>query len=130
MQLDLVSYLREGPRLAIVGATNDSTKFGNIILRDMVSKGYEVVPINPRAKTVNEITAYPDLSSAARDHELGLVVYVIPPRLTLQSLQEAHALGLNKVWVQPGAGNPDVRQYLEENEFEYLMDACVMVETR
>ncbi|MCB1137288.1 MAG: CoA-binding protein [Leptospiraceae bacterium] len=130
MQLDLVSYLNEGPRMALVGATNNSTKFGNIIFRDMTSKGYDVVPINPKATTVNDVQAYPDLGAASKDHDIGLVVYVVPPKLTLQSLQEARDLGLKKVWVQPGAGNPDVRKYLDENEFEYLMDACVMVESR
>ena len=130
MQLDLVSYLNEGPKMALVGATNNSTKFGNIIFRDMVSKGYEGVPVNPRATTVNDVTAYPDLVSAQKDHDLGLVVYVVPPKHTLESLKEAQDLGLKKVWVQPGAGDPTVRSYLDENGFEYLMDACVMVESR
>ncbi|MBR30139.1 MAG: CoA-binding protein [Spirochaetaceae bacterium] len=130
MELDLVSYLKEGPRMALVGATNNSTKFGNIIFRDMVSKGYQVIPVNPRATTVNDVQAYPDLSAATRDHDIGLVVYVVPPKHTLESLKEARQLGLQKVWVQPGAGNQDVRSYLDENGFEYLMDACVMVETR
>lgn len=130
MQLDLVSYLNEGPKMALVGATNNSTKFGNIIFRDMVSKGYDVVPINPRATTVNDVKAYPDLASASRDHDIGLVVYVVPPKHTLESLKEAGNLGLKKVWVQPGAGDRATRNYLDENGFEYLMDACVMVETR
>ena len=30
MQLDLVSYLKEGPSMALVGATNNSTKFGKL----------------------------------------------------------------------------------------------------
>ncbi|MEQ8351196.1 MAG: CoA-binding protein [Leptospiraceae bacterium] len=130
MELDLVSYLKEGPTMALVGATNNSTKFGNIIFRDMVSKGYEIIPINPRATTVNDVQAYPDLATANQQHDLDLLVYVVPPKHTLESLKEAHELGLKRVWIQPGAGNPDVRNYLNENGFEYLMDACVMVETR
>ena len=131
MNWDLASYLRnKNPKMALVGATNSTDKFGNIILKDMQRKGYEVVPVNPRAKAVEGLTAYPDLKTAAAEHELGLVVYVIPPKYTLASLEEANGLGLKQVWVQPGAGDETVRAYLEDNQFDSLMDACVMVEAR
>ena len=128
MHLDLTAYLRTQPTIALVGATNATSKFGYIILQDMVRKGYKVVPINPRAEEVGGQKAYPDLRSAADEEEIGLVVYVVPPKITLSELQEAAVLGLKKVWVQPGAGDEAVRAYLEEQQFEYLMDACVMVE--
>lgn len=131
MNWDLAKYLRdENPVMALVGATNQREKFGNIILRDMRSKGYTVVPVNPRAKTVEDLKACPDLAAAQAEQELGLVVYVVPPKFTLESLEQARELGLKQVWVQPGAGDPSVRAYLEEHDFDYLMDACVMVEAR
>ena len=128
MSFDLVSYLRTSPNIALVGATNQSSKFGNIILRDLVRKNFTVIPINPRATTVDDIPAFPDLRMALETHAIDLVVYVIPPPYTLLSLQEARELGLNKVWVQPGAGDESVRDFLDEHNFEYLIDACVMVE--
>ncbi|MCE9598871.1 MAG: CoA-binding protein [Spirochaetia bacterium] len=127
---DLVAYLKTNPRIALVGATNDASKFGNIILRDMVSKGYSIVPVNPRATAVEGIPAVPDLAAAQKGGEVGLVVYVVPPALTRKSLEEADKLGLKKVWIQPGAGDQGTREFLDEHNFDYLMDACVMVETR
>ena len=128
MDLNLVQLLRQQPIIALVGATNDRAKFGNIILRDLVSKNFHVIPVNPRARAVEEIPAFPDLASALEENLIGLVVYVVPPKLTRVSLEEAARLGLKQVWVQPGAGDEAVREYLEEHRFEYLMDACVMVE--
>jgi predicted CoA-binding protein len=125
---DLVKHLNSNPVIALVGATNDSSKFGNTILRDLVRKGYTVRPVNPKATNVEGIPAYKDLKSALAAGEIGLVVYVIPPKLTLQSLEEALSLSLKNVWVQPGAGNEEVRAFLDSNGFHYLMDACVMVE--
>ncbi len=127
---DLVKHLNTTPVIALVGATNDSTKFGNTILRDLVRKGYTVRPVNPKATNVEGIPAFKDLASALTAGEIGLVVYVIPPKLTRQSLEEALALSLKNVWIQPGAGNEDVRQFLDSNGFQYLMHACVMVEAR
>jgi len=130
MNFDLVSYLRTNPVIAIVGATNDTTKYGNKIMKDLIKKGYRVVPINPKATEVEGIKAYPDLTSAKSDHDISMIDYVIPPALTLKSLEEAKKTGIKKVWIQPGAGNDEVRDYLELNGFEYLMDACVMIESR
>lgn len=130
MELDLVSHLRSNPGIALVGATNDSTKYGNIIFRDLRKKNYTVYPVNPRATTVEGEAAYKNLESLIAEKSVGLVVYVIPPKLTLEGLKIAESLGLKKVWVQPGAGDETVRAYLDEHGFEYLMDACVMVQTR
>lgn len=128
--LDLVPYLKTNPGIALIGATNDSSKYGNMIFCDLRDKGYTVWPVNPRATTVEGEKAYRDLESLHADHTVGLLVYVIPPRLTLESLKDAARLGLKKVWVQPGAGDEAVRSFLETNGFQFLMDACVMVETR
>lgn len=130
MEFDLVSYLRSNPGIALVGATNDSTKYGNIIFRDLKNKNYTVYPVNPRATTVEGEAAYKNLESLVAEKSVGLVVFVVPPKLTLEGLKMAESLNLKKVWVQPGAGDETVRAYLHEHGFEYLMDACVMVQTR
>lgn len=129
MNLDLDEFLRTEPVIAIVGATNDSSKYSNIIMRDLLAKGFKVLPINPRAKEVLGVPAYPDLKTALKENP-GLVVYVVPPKITLESLKEALKLNLKKVWVQPGAGDEAIREFLDENGFEYLLNACVMMETR
>lgn len=129
-QFDLAKYLRdEEPIIALVGATNQTGKYGNIILRNMMQKGYTMIPVNPRATTVEGLRAFHTLSEAAVEHKIGLVVFVVPPPITLEVLHEADALGLRRVWVQPGAGDQAVRDFLEAHEFAYLIDACVMVET-
>ena len=38
--------------------------------------------------------------------------------------------GLMNVWLQPGAESPAVMSFLQENDFNYLANACIMVRTR
>lgn len=130
MHLNLTEFLKTGPVIALVGASNNKSKFGNIILRDLIQKKFEVIPVNSRDTKIEGLISYPDLSEAGKSRNIELVVYVVPPSVTLKSLEEAHALGLKKVWIQPGAGDERVREFLDENDFEYLMNACVMVEAR
>ncbi|MCX7795383.1 MAG: CoA-binding protein, partial [bacterium] len=35
-------------KIAIVGATIDQKKFGNIVLKDLLKKGFQVIPVNPK----------------------------------------------------------------------------------
>ena len=128
MNFDLVQFLKTNPTIALIGATNDSRKYGNIIMKDLLSRRYTVIPVNPRATTVEGVAAFPDLSSANQIIKTDLIVYVVPPPMTLLSLKEAHSLNIKNVWIQPGAGDDNVRSFLEEKDFNYLMNACVMVE--
>ncbi|MES0491962.1 MAG: CoA-binding protein [Leptospirales bacterium] len=130
IQMDsLLELLRHQPVIGLVGATNSTTKYGNIIYRDLLRKGFQVLPINPRAETVDGYPAYKGLSEANAHTAIDLLVYVIPPKYTQKSLEQALALNLKRVWIQPGAGDAEVRSYLEENGFEYVIDDCVMVKT-
>ena len=43
---------------ALVGASNNPKKYGNKILLDLVSKGYNVVPINSTEDTIAGIKSY------------------------------------------------------------------------
>ena len=129
MHEELKAYLRTQPTLALVGASKRPEKYGNIILRNMLGKGFTVVPINSAESEIEGQTSYPNLKAAQAAGEIGLVVYVVPPPRTLNSLKEARELGLKKIWVQPGAGDESTREYLRENDFEFLQDACVMVES-
>jgi uncharacterized protein len=126
---DLSSYLRTKPVIALVGASINPEKYGHIIWQDMEAKGFTIIPINRRGNSLGGRKSYETLRAAKDEHDIGLVVYVVPPERTLESLKEAESLGLKKVWIQPGAGNSDVRQFLESNSFDYLLNACVMVQS-
>lgn len=118
------------PPVALIGASNDSTKYGNIIFRDLKSKGFVVYPINPKATSVEGVPAFHSLQELKEKTQVDLLVYVIPPKLTLESLQVAKELGYKKVWLQPGAADAGVAEFLDTNDFQYIIGACVMVESR
>lgn len=116
------------PLVAIVGATDNPTKYGSVIYRDLKSKGFRVVPVNRHRETVCGDTAYPDLGDLPEAPDL--VNIVVPPRQTRDVLKRSLELGYTRVWLQPGASDGSVREYLEEHDFEYLVDACIMVRSR
>jgi hypothetical protein len=111
--------------VAVVGATTNPSKYGNIIYHDLKSKGFKVFAVNPYR---DEVDGDPCWRSLADLPEAPTIVdIVVPPARTLTVLQECLDLGLMNVWIQPGAGDRAVREFVEQHDFDALVDACIMV---
>lgn len=117
--------------VAVVGANDNPSKYGNRIYRDLKSKGYEVYAVNPNRDEVDGDRCWPSLADLPQPPTI--VDFVVPPAVTRKVLEECLDLGLTNVWIQPGAGDEDeaVLEFLRGNEFNHVSDgACIMVETR
>ncbi len=126
---DMATLLhRDDTSVAVVGATDDASKYGSVIYRDLKNKGFEVYPVNPNRDTVDGDTAYPSLE--ALPAVPTIVNVVVPPPVALKVLEKARDLGHMNVWIQPGAESPEVMAYLTEHSFNYLANACIMVQSR
>ena len=128
--MDTIStLLNEGdPVVAVVGATDNPRKYGNVIYRNLKAKGFRVYPVNPNRATVDGDPVFAGLAQLPETPDI--VNFVVPPTRTLRILKQAKELGFTTVWVQPGAENEDVLDYLVEHGFDYLANACIMVRAR
>ena len=108
-------------RIALVGASNDSRKFGNRIYLDLRSKGYDVVPVNPKDKQIEGDRAY---TSIGMMEELpDIVNFVVPPPIAMKVAQEAVELGIEHLWFQPGSESDELETWLKGmNGIEYLIN--------
>lgn len=120
---------RRGPqtRIAVVGASNDPAKYGNIIVRNLAAKGYTVLPVNPRQAEIAGLPAYPNL--AAVPGPVHIVNVVTHPDVTKGVLEEASRLGLPAVWLQDGSYDEAVLEVAARAPFRTVHEACIMVAT-
>ncbi|HOR26713.1 MAG TPA: CoA-binding protein [Candidatus Sumerlaeota bacterium] len=124
MEAKILEFIQSRP-VAVVGASADRAKYGNIVLRNLRDRGWTVYAINPRAETIEGEPAYPNL--AACPQTPGLAVMVTPPEVTRQVLDEAAAAGVGRIWMQPGAGDAAAIARANELGLELIHDACIMV---
>jgi len=124
----IADFLAEGP-YAVVGASNDRTKYGNRVLRAYQRKGWRVYPVNPREPEIEGLTAYPDLKSLP-EKPRGVSI-ITPPAVTERVVQDAANAGARFVWMQPGAESPEAIRAARERGLEVIADgSCFLVETR
>lgn len=116
-------------RIALIGASNDSSKFGNQIYLDLRNKGYHIVPINPKENEIEGDKAYASIDMM--DSLPDIVNFVVPPQIAIKVAQKAIDLGITHLWFQPGSESDELEELLRENhDIKYLINSCIMVETR
>lgn len=95
------------PTVAILGASTDRKKFGNKSVRAHLQQGFEVFPVNPKADSIEGLTAYPNLQ-AVPVAKLDRISVYLPPAVVLQVLPEIAAKGAGEVWFNPGSDSEEV----------------------
>ena len=113
---------------AVVGASNDPAKFGHKIVRNLHDAGYVVYPVNPRRGDVAGLKAYPSLADLPEKPDV--VDIVVPPTVAEKVAREVEALGLTRVWMQPGSESEEAIRFCEENGIAVVHGACAMLNKR
>ena len=119
----------ENATIALIGASNDKQKYGNKIYRDLRNKGYNVTPINPKEETIEGDKAYNTIEEMPKLPDIAN--FVVPPPIAIKIAQNISKLGVKHLWFQPGSESNELETWLKnEDGIEYLINACIMVETR
>ena len=92
--------------IAILGASTDRRKFGNKAVRAFRAQGFTVIPINPRAETVEGEPAYASVLDYPGTIDEASVY--LPPAVGLPAMDQLKAKGVPVVWLNPGADGPEV----------------------
>lgn len=111
---------------AVVGATDNETKFGNKIYKKLKRFGYEVYPVNPMYKTVDGDVCYENLSALPK--KVDCIDVVVSPDRSKVVLAEAIELGLENIWFQPGTFTPEIVEASEVAGLNTVYLNCVLVE--
>ncbi len=115
-------------RIAVVGASNEPSKYGNIIVKDLMAHGYQVFPVNPKEATIAGLPAYRSLADVPQP--VDIVNVVTPPAVTLRVLDDASKAGVGLVWLQDGSFDQAVIDASAAAPFQTVHHACIMVVAR
>jgi predicted CoA-binding protein len=110
--------------VAIIGTSNNRSKFGNKAVRAFLQQGYEVFPVNPHEDEVEGLKTFKNIADVpVRPHMIS--VYV-PPGVLLQLLPEISAKGCDELWLNPGTESDEVLAKAERLGLN-VIQACSIV---
>ena len=122
----MAAFLAGGPH-AVVGASRDRGKYGNKVLRCYLQHGQRVFPVNPQAAQIEGLAAYGDLGTLPESvHGISVIT---PPRISEWVIERAAALGIEQVWMQPGAESIAAIAEAEAAGMSVIADgSCILAE--
>lgn len=112
------------PTVAILGASSDRSKFGNISVRAHLQQGYEVYPVNPKGGEIEGLKVYASLADIPV--ALDRISVYLPPAVGVKMMPEIKAKGAKELWLNPGSDGADVVAKAEELGLEPII-ACSIV---
>lgn len=92
------------PTIAVIGASNDRSKFGNRAVRTYVAQGWTVYPVNPKEDQIEGLPCYRGIAEIPTAVDRASLY--VPPTVGIQLLDAIRALGTKELWVNPGSGSP------------------------
>lgn len=115
-------------RIAVLGASNNPDKYGNIIVRDLASKGYTVLPVNPKEPEVAGLPAYRDVASLPGP--VHILDFVTPPEISRRVLENLDPAGIEALFFQDGSWDDGVIALARTKHPVVVHNACIMVASR
>ncbi|KAI0743979.1 NAD-P-binding protein [Daedaleopsis nitida] len=118
------------PHYAVVGASKDQTKFGTKVLKWYQVRNKDVTPIHPKEDELEGLKTIRSINDLSAPSETSISI-ITPAKITLVILEQAKALNVPALWLQPGAEDEAVVSYIKENGLEDKViygGPCILVE--
>jgi predicted CoA-binding protein len=113
---------------AIVGVSAKKDKWGYKIYKILKEHNYNTFGISPNYDEIEGDKIYQTLHDLPE--KIDVVDMVVSPKIALNILEEAKALGIEYIFFQPGTYNADVVSKAEELGLKYLIGDCIYATLR
>jgi len=123
-------FLNKSNTIGVVGATVHQEKWGYKKYKVLKDAGFDVYPVNPRYDDVDGDRCFPNLQALTEflHEKLDVVITIIPPKGTEQTVEQCKLLGIDKIWMQPGSESSKAIQFCEDNGITVVHGMCIVVD--
>jgi predicted CoA-binding protein len=111
--------------MAVVGASNEREKFGNLACRELKARGLQVFPVNPHESEICGERCYHTIN------ELGdltdRLLIVLPPDVTRQLVRNLDLEFVSYVWMQNGAESAEAIRICNAKGIGTIHGQCILM---
>lgn len=123
--ISLQELLKTAKTIAIVGCSDDPDKPSYQVAKYLKSKGYKIIPVNPKYDKILDEKCYPSLTQIP--DKIDIVDVFRKSEDILPIAKEAVNLGIRCFWMQLGIKNAEAKQLLEKNNIIVVEDTCIKI---
>ena len=134
---DPAKVLKEARVVAVVGASRNPEKDAHKVPAYLKSKGYKIIPINPKASEILGERAYPSLEDLPEDlaRQVDVVDVFRPPEEAVRVVDQAIKLKERSgkdlvVWFQFGTSSDEAVEKALRAGLRVVRERCMMQELK
>jgi predicted CoA-binding protein len=111
---------------AVVGATDDTSKFGYKVYKKLKKSDYNVYPVNPKFDEIEGQKCYSSISDI--NDPIDVISLIVNAKLGLEVIEKANERGIKNIWCQPGAESQELIAKAKDYGMKIIYNECVLVE--
>jgi hypothetical protein len=120
-------------RIAVVGISRDPNKPARKVPKFLMSRGYEIIPVNPYADEILGEKSYPSLPNIPKEKVVEIVEVFRPSEDVLPIVETAierkRKYGdVEVIWLQEGIRNDEAKELAEKEGVKFVQDKCMYKE--
>lgn len=113
--------------IAVVGLTNREGRASLGVSRFMQSRGYRIIPVNPRIESALGEKSYPTVDAAVGAvPEISLVNVFRAPAYVPEIVKDTIRLKIPYLWLQEGVIHDEAAASAEAAGIKVVMDRCIL----
>lgn len=111
--------------IAVVGVSRKKKKFGDTIYKELKSRDYNVIPVNPFLDEYDQKKCY---SSVKEINEgLDAAILVVKPEVTEKVVPELVSKNIKNIWIQQGSASDAAIKYCKDHDVKLVANECVLM---
>ena len=110
---------------AMVGVSTNKKKFGFVAFRDLIKRGYKVIPVNPKATEIDGEKCYPNITEIPED--INRILIATPTSQTEKIVEEAVSKGIKHIWIQQKAETDAALELANKNNMDVVYKKCILM---
>lgn len=116
--------------VAVVGVSDVKGSFAKTVYRELRTHGYDVVPVNPWAASVDGDRCFPDLASVPG--EIDGAIVMVNRDVSASIVRDCASRGITRVWLFKGVGgsgavSEEAVQIAREHGLSLVEGACPLM---
>jgi uncharacterized protein len=120
---ELTKILVDAKTIAMVGASSNPDRSSHGIMKQLLTAGYDVIPVNPKETEVLGRKAYATLAEIPE--KVDIVDVFRKSEDTPGIADEAIAIGAKVLWLQLGVSSDDADARAKAAGLTVVMDKCI-----
>ena len=116
-------------RVALVGLSRDPKDFSRLLFREMSQRGYDMVPVNPAARELEDRRCFASVQEIAPP--VAGVLIMTAPRETDHVVRDCAQAGVRRVWMHRGGGqgavSREAAEFCRQNGIRLVEGYCPLM---